>query len=251
VKAEIDAVAELLRGAAHVVVSTGAGVSAESGVPTFRDAQSGLWARFDAQTLATPEAFADDPDLVWGWYTWRRRLVTECAPNPAHRAIAELAGLVPRLTLVTQNVDDLHERAGSTGVLHLHGGLFESRCFDCDRSYDGPEPESPDGGRLAPPRCPSCGGPIRPGVVWFGEMLPQAPWEAAQDAAEDCDVLLSVGTSSQVYPAAALPDIARRRGAQVVQVNPDETGIESILAHDLRGPAGVLLPEVLTALRGD
>lgn len=161
-------IVEALRESRYLLVFTGAGVSAESGIPTFRDALTGLWARFDGARLATPEAFLGDPELVWGWYEWRRQRVLRAAPNPAHRAIAELAGRVPRLTLVTQNVDDLHERAGSAEVIHLHGSLHAPRCFTCAAPYAGlsnqlDEPE--EGRRLAPPCCEHCAGVVRPGVV--------------------------------------------------------------------------------------
>jgi NAD-dependent deacetylase len=161
-----------LRGARHVAVLTGAGVSAESGIPTFRDALTGLWERFDAEQLATPAAFRRDPDLVWGWYEWRRMKVLRAQPNPAHIAIAVMQCRVPRLTLITQNVDDLHERSGSTDVIHLHGSLHALRCFTCARPHRLVEgvPEEPEGGRRLPPlRCAHCGEAIRPGVVWFGE----------------------------------------------------------------------------------
>jgi len=237
-----------LRDADHVVVFTGAGVSAESGIPTFRDALTGLWERFDAEALATPEAFLRDPALVWGWYEWRRTLVMRARPNPAHLAIARLAALVPRLTLVTQNVDDLHERAGSVGVIHLHGSFFSPRCFACSspHAFPGGEPDEPDGGRrLEPPRCGRCGGRIRPGVVWFGEALPEDAHAQATRAAGDCDLMFSIGTSSMVYPAAALPFAAAERGAKVVQVNPAATDLDDVASFNLRGPAGMVMDQLL------
>ena len=186
-------IAEALRNCRHLLVFSGAGVSAESGIATFRDALSGLWARFDPARLATPEAFVADPELVWGWYEWRRQQVLRAEPNAAHRAIAELARRVPRLTLVTQNVDDLHERAGSQAVIHLHGSLHAPRCFDCAAPYAGLDTElsEPEQGRhLPPPHCGVCGGRVRPGVVWFGEALPQLALQQAFAAAavvEDFD----------------------------------------------------------------
>jgi NAD-dependent deacetylase len=240
-----------LRNARHVVVFTGAGVSAESGIPTFRDALTGLWTQYDAAELASPDGFSKDPALVWGWYEWRRMQVLHAAPNPAHRAIAALAGSVERLTLITQNVDDLHERAGSDAVIHLHGSLHHPRCFACNRPHPYPAgiPEEPEGGRrLEPPRCGHCGGRIRPGVVWFGEALPEAAWTAACEAADACDVLLSVGTSSLVWPAAALPGVSAKRGATVVQINPDQTGLDDVAHYNLRGKAGEVLPSLLNAL---
>ena len=231
--------ARLLRDAGRVTVLTGSGVSAESGVPTFREAQTGLWGRFDPQQLATPEAFDRDPRLVWEWYAWRRSLVSEAEPNPAHRALAELEGMVPELTLVTQNVDGLHQRAGSRSVVELHGNILRSKC-----SWEGVIVEPGDHDESVPPLCPGCGAYLRPDVVWFGEMLPAAAMEAASEAATRCDVFLSVGTSSLVYPAAALPFEALENGALVVEVNPGETPLSRHADHVLRGRAGELLPEL-------
>ena len=246
--------ADLLRAARRIVVLSGAGVSAESGIATFRDAQTGLWQRFRAEELATPEAFRHDPALVWGWYEWRRMQVLRAAPNPAHHAIAALAGRMPALTVVTQNVDDLHERAGSRDVVHLHGSLHAPRCSACAEPFAlAPGiPSEPEGGRrLEPPRCASCGAAVRPGVVWFGESLPQAAWLRAQRAVEDCELLLTVGTSGLVHPAAGLPALARRAGATVVVINPVPTALDVVAHHVLRGPAGEQLPALLAAAFGD
>lgn len=245
---------ERLRLAQRVVVLTGAGTSSESGIPTFRDVLTGLWENFDAQQLATPQAFDADPDLVWGWYEWRRGLVAQCQPNPAHQAIAAMQDSMPDLTVVTQNVDDLHERAGSRNVIHLHGSLHHPRCRDCAAPYmfSDTMPDEPVGGRrLTPPGCLQCGGPIRPGVVWFGEALPVDNWAQAQALASTCDVLFSVGTSSLVYPAANLPYIARDAGACIVQVNPQPTGLESIVDYDLQGNAGKIMPALIQAVWPD
>ncbi|WP_436529573.1 SIR2 family NAD-dependent protein deacylase [Actinoplanes sp. HUAS TT8] len=244
--------AKLLGQARHVVVFTGAGISAESGVPTFRDALTGLWSRFDAQSLATPQAFQEDPELVWGWYEWRRQLVRRVGPNDGHRAVAQLAAHVPQLTVITQNVDDLHERAGSTSVVHLHGSLFAPRCATCSRPAPLPETEDqPDEGqRVAPPRCVHCGGPVRPGVVWFGEQLPEAALESAARAASECDVLLTIGTSGLVYPAAEIPRLAARSGASVIQVNPRPTPLDPIATANLVGPAAEILPALVTTAWG-
>jgi len=242
---------DCVRKARHVVVFTGAGVSAESGIPTFRDAQTGLWTEHDAETLASPEGFRADPALVWGWYEWRRMKVLRAQANPAHLAIAELGKRFSRLTLVTQNVDDLHERAGSDNPIHLHGSLHRPRCFVCARHYDYPSgiPDEPEGGRrLEPPRCTHCGGHIRPGVVWFGESLPEKAWQAAQQAAQNCDLLFSIGTSSVVWPAAQLPETAARNGASVVQINPEPTALDRTARFNLRGKAGEILPTLLEAL---
>jgi len=241
----IDDVVAILRNARHVVVFTGAGVSAESGIPTFRDALTGLWERFDVAELASADGFRRDPELVWGWYEWRRMSVMRAQPNAAHRAIAALAREVPKLTLVTQNVDDLHERAGSEGALHLHGSLFAPRCFECGQPASLAHlPDEPDGGRrLAPPRCSHCGGALRPGVVWFGEMLPEDVLGQAFEAARACELLLSVGTSSVVFPAAQIPIDAHRAGATVVQINPNATDLDAIADFNMRGTAANLLPE--------
>jgi NAD-dependent deacetylase len=248
------ALTPLLQRARRVVALTGAGVSAESGIPTFRDALTGLWANFDAEELATPEAFVRDPALVWGWYEWRRAKVAQAQPNPAHRALAELEAERPDTQVVTQNVDDLHERAGSRHVVHLHGSLFAPRCFACGAPHlqpgDGGAGEPKDGRRLAPPACGRCGGRIRPGVVWFGESLPPDAWQAAVDAVEDCDLLLVIGTSGLVHPAASLPAIARRAGAPVVSINPQPSAIDTTARHVLRGQAGAVVPALLAAALG-
>jgi NAD-dependent deacetylase len=240
--------AKLLASAGRVVVFTGAGISAESGVPTFRDALTGLWERFDAQSLATPQAFQDEPDLVWGWYEWRRHKVSTVRPNPGHLAVAAIANHVPDTVVVTQNVDDLHERAGSKDPVHLHGSLFEPRCAQCGTPAALPpatEPEPEDGRRLWPPSCVRCAGLIRPGVVWFGEALPEAALEAAARASSGCDVLLTVGTSGMVYPAAEIPRLAARAGAAVIQVNPHPTPMDSVALVNLRGNAARILPELI------
>lgn len=240
-----------LASARKLVVFTGAGVSAESGISTFRDKNTGLWARFDPQQLATPEAFEANPSLVWGWYEARRRSIMEAQPNPAHRAIAEFAELIPEVVVITQNVDDLHERAGSGPVLHLHGRLDQARCFQCSRPYQHPGPPSPEAGttEIAPPACDACGGYIRPGVVWFGESLPDGIWTEAIRHVQDCDALFSIGTSAVVYPAAQIPILALGRGATVVQVNPEPTELDDRLSHNLHGKAGVVLPALLEAVR--
>lgn len=239
-----------LQSARRLVVFTGAGVSAESGIATFRDALTGLWTHFRAEDLATPEGFRRDPALVWGWYEARRAQVLRAQPNPGHRAIAHLERHLPQITVVTQNVDDLHERAGSSGVLHLHGSLHAPRCLECGAPHDPPAlPPGvpPEEGRLAPPRCVHCGGMIRPGVVWFGEMLPARKLGEAQKAALAADFLLCVGTSGVVWPAAGLPGLARESGATVVQVNADVSELDAICQHNLRGPAGEVLPLLLNA----
>jgi NAD-dependent deacetylase len=238
-------VLEALGNARHVLVLTGSGVSAESGVPTFREAQTGLWENFDPHQLATPEAFLQDPALVWRWYRWRRELVARATPNPGHLALVELAGLVPDLTLVTQNVDGLHQKAGSDAVTEYHGNLFETRCFSggCALPNEAPVEEIPT--------CPLCGGLLRPGVVWFGEPIPAAAMVTAQQAAEGCDVFLSVGTSSMVWPAAGLGESAKAAGATVVEVNLDSTPMSSSSHHVLQGKSGEILPELVHSLKSN
>jgi len=231
--------ARTLRGARGVAALTGSGVSAESGVPTFRDAQTGLWERFDPEELATPEAFLRDPKLVWEWYSWRRELVARAEPNPAHRALADLERRVPSFALITQNVDGLHRRAGSRNVIELHGNILRTVC-SAERL-----PREP--GEGAPPRCPRCGAPLRPDVVWFGEALPPGAMEAASEAARSCEVFLCVGTSGVVYPAAGLPREAAGAGALVVEVNPEPTPVTPLAAFALRGRAGELLPALVAA----
>jgi len=233
--------------ARHVVVFTGAGVSQESGIPTFRDAMTGLWEKYDARNLATQDAFCRDRDLVWGWYEWRRSMELRCEPNPAHLAIAAMAACIPKLTLITQNVDNLHERAGSKDVIHLHGSLHHPRCYTCGRSYIFPAEisiEPPGGRRLSPPQCQSCGGWVRPGVVWFEEELPMDLWMQAKMAVKSCDMFFSIGTSSLVYPAAELPFEAAELGACVIQVNPIPTKLDLVANYNLKGKAG----EVMDAL---
>ena len=228
-----------LRSASSVVVLTGAGISAESGVPTFRG-QGGLWKKFRAEDLATPEAFTRDPRLVWEWYDSRRAALAQVAPNAGHRALAELEARKPRFTLVTQNVDGLHDRAGSRNVLKLHGDIWTLRCLRCGserRDERTPLPE-------LPPSC-ECGGMLRPGVVWFGEPLPVEAWERAQKATREAEVLLVVGTSATVYPAAGLIPLATSAGARVIECNVEETPFSSGLDRSLRGRAGELLPQLI------
>jgi len=241
--------ARALRSAEHVCVLTGAGVSSESGIPTFRDAQTGLWAKFSPQELATPEAFASDPDRVWQWYASRRAGVRVAQPNAAHHALASLASRVSHCTLVTQNVDDLHQRAGSHNVVSLHGSLMRVRC---SAGCSGASESKDDDTTSRTPACPSCGALLRPDVVWFGETLPTVEFETARAAAVASDLFISVGTSNVVAPAASLPWLAASHGATVIVVNPSMEGQRhgpSILP--LEGPAGVMLPRLVeTAFAG-
>jgi NAD-dependent deacetylase len=228
--------ASLISRARRIAVLTGAGISAESGILTFRGL-GGLWQGRDPFSLATPEAFRADPTLVWEFYNWRRALVSQAAPNPGHVALAELATRVPSLTLITQNVDRLQQRAGSRDVLELHGNLYDMRCVDCGQTADR------TGVTLPPlPTCDVCGSLARPAVVWFGEALPPATWSAAELAARSSDLLLVVGTSAVVYPAAGLVDTARIAGACVIEVNLEHTPVSTSVDIGLYGKAGEILP---------
>lgn len=240
-----------LRGARHIVVFTGAGVSAESGIPTFRDAQTGLWANYSAEDLATPQAFRRDPVTVWKWYEWRRDLMREARPNPAHLAVAQLERLVEHVSVITQNVDGLHRNAGSSDVIELHGNIWDNFCFDC-RQAPASQPASACDG---PPHCAHCNGLLRPGVVWFGESLPAQAWHRAEEVSETADVFFCIGTSSLVEPAASLPRYAKSCGCSVIQINPEITAHNGFAQHILRGKAGEILPQLLRAAwpeeRGD
>jgi NAD-dependent deacetylase len=222
----------------RVVVLTGAGISAESGVPTFRG-HRGLWRQYRPEELATAEAFARDPKLVWEWYDWRRGLIGACQPNSAHRTLAEMETSLPDFTLITQNVDGLHHLAGSQRVLELHGNIWRMRCTrEGTKQVDrlNPLPE-------IPPRCANCGALLRPDVVWFGENLPTEVLEAAFAAAAACDLMLVIGTSAVVQPAAALPLVAKQNGALLVEVNPQPTPLSDYVDLSLRQPAAQALPQ--------
>ncbi|HFC09954.1 MAG TPA: NAD-dependent deacylase [Chloroflexi bacterium] len=232
-----------LQEARHIVALTGAGISAESGIPTFREAQTGLWARYDPQTLASPEGLARNPGLVWSWYAWRRNLVRQAAPNAGHRALAAMERLAPRFTLVTQNVDGLHQQAGSRAVIELHGNIMRTVCAANRHLVTAWEP--PAEGEA--PRCPQCGSVLRPDVVFFGENLPPQALEAALHAAQNADVMLVIGTSGVVYPAAALPGLAKENGAWVVEINPQPTPLSDLANTILRAAAGEALPALVAA----
>jgi NAD-dependent deacetylase len=235
----MQAVREWLKEARSVAVLTGAGVSAESGVPTFRGA-GGLWKQHRAESLATPEAFARDPKLVWEWYNWRRGTLATVQPNPGHYALVELEKRIPAFTLITQNVDGLHELAGARNVLRVHGSIWTVRCLACGVERDDRRTPLPE----IPPRC-ECGGMLRPGVVWFGEALPSAVWRKAETAAREADLFLVVGTSAIVYPAAGLAQVAKAAGARVVEINVAATALSEEIDESLRGPSGELLPLLL------
>ena len=229
--------------AKNIVILTGAGISAESGVPTFRDVLTGLWAQFDPEELATPEAFQRDKALVWGWYEWRRKMLLNAKPNPAHFAIAQLQSEGKNVTLVTQNVDDLHEQAGSKEVIHVHGSIYKPRCFDCSAPYQFTAPPTIEVEQsLTPPTCDTCGGSVRPGVVWFGEAMPMHELKHAVDAIDQCDLLLSIGTSGLVYPVAMFPTRAAEKGAIVIHVNLEPFDTRYPNSYTLQGKAGEVLP---------
>jgi NAD-dependent protein deacetylase/lipoamidase len=244
---DVGRVAGRLRAAKFVAVLTGAGISAESGVPTFRDAQTGLWARFDPRELATPTAFAEHPKRVWDWYAERRALAARVAPNVAHLALVAIERRVPRFALITQNVDGLHARAGSRALIELHGNIARVRCSACGRPAEQWDEAAAADAEVLPPRCIDCGAFLRPDVVWFDELLPQDALAAAEDAARQCDLLLVVGTSAEVYPAAALPRQAQAAGACVVEINPQDTPLTAYADFSLRGRAGELLPALARA----
>lgn len=237
------ALVEILRWSERIMVLTGAGISAESGVPTFRDAQTGLWARFKPEELATPEAFRLNPRLVWDWYAERRAKVRLVAPNPGHYALAAMEKLAPDFHLATQNVDGLHQRAGSRRVWELHGNLTRVKCFEDDGPFENWNETGP-----LPPRCPRCGGALRPDVVWFGESLPESALRAAEAASQKCEVFFSIGTSAMVYPAAGLAHTAKESGATLVEINTQETPLTRQADFFLGGPAGQFLPELVRAV---
>ena len=235
-----DELIGLLRKTSRIVALTGAGVSQESGLRTFRDAQTGLWAQYKPEELASPDAFRRDPKLIWDWYAWRREAVKGVRPNAGHHALVEIEKRVPQFTLITQNVDGLHRMAGSRHVLELHGNIQRVRCADC---YTFTETWGDDS--EAVPRCDVCGGLLRPDVVWFGEALPRDQLEFAVEAARSCEVFFSIGTSGVVQPAASLAYAAHHRGAVVVEVNTEPTPLTSKADYFLQGKSGQILPELV------
>jgi NAD-dependent deacetylase len=230
--------------ASNVAVLTGAGISAESGIPTFRDAQAGLWAQYDPMQLASEQGFRRDPALVWRWYAARRERVVAAQPNPGHLALAQAESRFAQFHLITQNVDGLHRRAGSRNVNEIHGNILRTVCLGaCGFVEDDPSSLPPG----EPPRCPACGEWLRPGVIWFGQALDSAALSAADEAAAACDLMLVVGTSGLVYPAAGLPARARAAGAAIIVVNLQASELDGIADDVLRGPAATVLPALLTA----
>ncbi|OGD20188.1 MAG: NAD-dependent deacylase [Candidatus Aminicenantes bacterium RBG_16_63_16] len=244
-KDKLDEVAEILRSGPRVAALTGSGISAESGVPTFRG-KEGLWKQFRAEELATPEAFARDPRLVWEWYDWRRAIIGACRPNPGHQVLVRWEKRFPGFVMITQNVDGLHRQAGSERVLELHGNIWEMRC-----TVEGTVTENRDSplGEL-PPHCPACGAPLRPNVVWFGEMLSAETLQEAYAASANCDLMFVVGTSAFVQPAGSLPLIAAERGATIVEINPDITPLTESANFSFREKSGEILPMIDGLLAG-
>jgi NAD-dependent deacetylase len=233
-----------LSDAQAIVAFTGAGISAESGVPTFRGNQ-GLWNTFKPEELANLDAFMRNPALVWEWYAARKKIIAEVQPNAGHYALAELEDLVPTVSVITQNIDNLHRRAGSSRVFELHGNIERNYCMKCGNAYTNEEVLL----QSSMPSCSACDGLIRPDVVWFGESLPVEEWNGAVSAAESSDVLLSVGTSGVVYPAAELPLRARRRGVYVIEVNIESTNLSDKMDEAITGRATDVLPELCAAMR--
>jgi NAD-dependent deacetylase len=247
---ELDRAVAALEGARRVVAVTGAGMSQDSGVPTFRDAQTGLWARYDPQELATESAFRSHPGRVFGWYLSRWQKVRDVDPHPGYYALVRMEAVFDDLVIATQNVDGMHARSGSRNVVELHGSLAAFRCFECGHPYNSAKLERlrTAAGEVEPPICGQCGGPIRPGVVWFGETLPADAVQRAWAAVGRCDALLVVGTSALVYPAAELPEIALQRGCPVVAINPDATPLTPRVDVWLEEPAAIALPQLADRL---
>jgi len=234
---------ERLASATLVVGFTGAGISAESGVATFR-ATGGLWTKFKPEELANVDAFLANPQMVWEWYQARRDVILRSEPNPGHRGLAELQELLPRVSVITQNIDGLHTAAGSHEVIELHGNIRKNFCQRCGHRYDEAALLTVEDVQ----RCP-CGGTIRPDVVWFGEMLPADAMALAEQRAQEASVFLSIGTSGVVYPAAGLPLVAREAGAYMVEINPEETPLSDYMHETIRSASGTALPEIIRALR--
>lgn len=241
--AMLQAIGEKLRDAQHVTVLTGAGVSAESGIPTFRDAQTGLWSKFRSEDLATVKGFKRDPELVWNWYAERRQIALQAQPNAAHLALAEIEHRVPAFDLITQNIDGLHQRAGNQRVIEVHGSLARVKCLAHQHILN----HWPDIEQEVPPLCPTCQSKLRPDVVWFGELLPEDAWSQALQAASTCDVFISIGTSGVVEPVASLLRVAEKQGATIV-INNLEVDISATRqCFCLNGEAGTILPLIMQA----
>ncbi len=239
----LEKAVEILSSAKNVVVITGAGVSAESGVPTFRG-EDGLWKNFRAEDLATPWAFRKDPELVWRWYDWRRGIIGKASPNPGHVAIKEMEDIFPEFLLITQNVDGLHRRAGSRSIIEIHGNLWRVYCVDCGKKGELLDVPLKD----IPPRCDSCGGLLRPDVVWFGESLDMELLDLSYRALSSCDAVLVCGTSGVVQPVASFPSYAKTSGAKVVEVNLERTPISDVADVSLYGKSAEILPRIVEGI---
>ncbi|AGS33658.1 NAD-dependent deacetylase [Corynebacterium maris DSM 45190] len=239
----------LVRDAARVEVFTGAGMSADSGIATYRDAQTGLWENVDPQAMASIDAWARDPEPMYAWYLWRRSLVAQAHPNAGHAALADWAAVDGvDVTVTTQNIDDLHERAGSPDVAHLHGSLFDFRCSICSRPWRGQVPQLDEPvASLTPPTCPVCGNLVRPGVVWFGEPLPGKEWDLAEQRMQEADLVVIVGTSGVVQPAASLPLLAREAGTPIIEVSPQRSDLTPVATVFVEGTAAQALPQLVDA----
>lgn len=245
---EMQRAVDAILSAKKIVFFTGAGISANSGIPTFRDKLTGLWEKHDPQRLETANAFRENPALVWGWYLWRRRQVSLAEPNSAHLSILRFANAGWEVSVITQNIDDLHERAGSKNVVHLHGSLMSVKCFGCHRPFElAPEQLQIAEERqlIEPPRCARCNGRLRPGIVWFKEDLPEVAWRSAVRLVRECDLLISVGTSGVVMPAASIPERALAAGASVIHVNLEDVGLDGANEIMVIGDAGEVLPALL------
>ncbi len=227
-----------------VVAFTGAGISAESGVSTFRG-EGGIWKKFKAEELASFDAFIRNPELVWEWYANRKKILSTVQPNPGHYALADMEKLVPEMHIITQNIDNLHRRAGSQRVYELHGNIERNYCINCRTPFASEQLKLEAG----VPKCSACGGLIRPDVVWFGELLPIDAWERSVNACERADLFFCVGTSGIVYPAASLPGMARRSGAYVVEINPEHTALSATVDETLLGKSGEILPKIVEAMK--
>lgn len=247
----IQETAKRLREAKRVTVLTGAGVSKESGVPTFRDALEGLWSQYNPEDLATPQAFQRNPKLVWDWYAMRREMAGKVSPNAGHYALTELQKLKPDTVIVTQNVDDLHERAGNQDVIHLHGQIARVRCYDnCQGSPTIVDLATVDAMQTPPP-CPHCGAYLRPDVVWFSESLPMDALARAYELCKISDVILVIGTSGIVSPASELPQVGLKHGATIIEINPQYSMITRIAHTHLEAPSGQVLPLLIEALHAE
>jgi NAD-dependent deacetylase len=248
--ADIQRAADIIAGSRSLAILTGAGVSRESGVPTYREAQIGVWAKYDPQQLATPHAYLSDPGLGWSWYLHRRELMSSVKPNPGHHALVELEQIVPEMIVLTQNIDGMHHVAGSKDIVELHGNLLRTKCFDdCQGAPTIIDLETVDYDDKLPPPCPHCGAYLRPDVVWFTEMLVPDDLNRAIQTSQSCDVMLVVGTSGVVQPAASMPFHAKRSGATVIDVNPEPSQITPIADVFLQGPSGEVLPRVVDAVK--